>query len=169
MVGDVNLFLYPDEEEDDEDDEDDEEGEGADSADHPRPFRVAGEVDIMIADRRHRGMGLGRAAVRAFLQYVARHQDGILCEYARDKDLPGPGPGPGPRLGLLMAKINKGNARSIALFRSLGFAQEGEVNYFGEVRLVLRDLGALAADVPEGYAELVYSRSDSSLSQDGEQ
>ncbi|KAK3949657.1 hypothetical protein QBC32DRAFT_348642 [Pseudoneurospora amorphoporcata] len=66
-----------------------------------------------------------------------------------------------PRLRMLMAKINKDNAKSIALFKSLGFEQVGDVNYFGEVKLVLRDLGAYAArNVPEGYKEVVYERRD---------
>lgn len=147
MVGDVNLFLYADDE--------DEDG-GIPSA---RPRFCAGEVDIMVAERRHRGKGLGGAAVRAFLQYVWRHLDGVLREYAEDKgDECARAP---PRLRLLMAKVRQDNRQSIALFRSLGFEQEGGVNYFGEVKLVLRRLDEFAADVPEGYRELVYSRSSS--------
>jgi RimJ/RimL family protein N-acetyltransferase len=141
MVGDVNLFLYPYEDEEE------------DQLPSETPEFCAGEVDIMIADQQHRGKGLGRSVVQAFLQYISRHRDGIMQEYAEDKDMPTP-----PRLRLLMAKINQGNAKSISLFKSLGFKQEGEVNYFGEVKLVLRQLDQLAAEVPEGYAELVYSR-----------
>ena len=142
MVGDVNLFLYPYEDEDD--------GESDEPAE--LVFCV-GEVDIMIADQEHRGKGLGRAVVQAFLQYIFLHSDGILNEYAQDKGVEA-----APKLKLLMAKINEGNVKSIALFQSLGFEQEGEVNYFGEIKLVLRDLDRFAAEVPEGYAELVYSR-----------
>ncbi|KAH6840897.1 GNAT domain-containing protein [Chaetomium sp. MPI-CAGE-AT-0009] len=142
MVGDVNLFLYPYEDEDD--------GENEPST---TPAFCVGEVDIMIAGQQHRGKGLGRAVVQGFLQYVARNLAGITQEYAADKDMAST-----PGLKLLMAKINQGNERSLALFKSLGFEQEGEVNYFGEVKLVLRRLDTLAAAVPEGYAELVYSR-----------
>ncbi|GAB1314962.1 hypothetical protein MFIFM68171_05172 [Madurella fahalii] len=145
MVGDVNLFLYPD-----EDDEDEEQEQSA-SVD---PRFCVGEIDIMIADQQHRGKGLGRAVVQTILQYISRNMSGIMHEYAQDKDIQTP-----PRLKLLKAKINQGNAKSIALFHSLGFEREGDVDYFGEVKLVLRDLGMLATDVPEGYAELVYSRS----------
>ncbi|AEO63355.1 uncharacterized protein THITE_2062722, partial [Thermothielavioides terrestris NRRL 8126] len=148
MVGDVNLFLYPYE-------EDDAEG-GDEEKQTPTATHIqscVGEVDIMIADQQHRGRGLGRSVVQAFLQYISRHAAGIMQEYAKDKDMPTP-----PKLKLLMAKINQGNAKSIALFKSLGFEQEGEVNYFGEVKLVLRDLGKFAEVVPEEYAELVYSR-----------
>lgn len=59
-------------------------------------------------------------------------------------------------LKMLMVKIKAANAHSIALFRSLGFVQEGDVNYFGEVKLVLQDFDSLTATVPEGYIELVY-------------
>ncbi|KAH6641514.1 GNAT domain-containing protein [Chaetomium tenue] len=152
MVGDVNLFLYPY--------EDEGEGEGDDDdGDFPSatPDYCVGEVDIMIAGAQHRGKGLGRAVVQGFLQYVARHRAGITREYAEDKDMAAAVPG----LKLLMAKIDEGNEKSLALFRSLGFRQEGEVNYFGEVKLVLRDLDMLAEEVPEGYAELVYSREQS--------
>jgi RimJ/RimL family protein N-acetyltransferase len=141
MVGDVNLFLYPYEDEDEE------------QLPSETPEFCVGEVDIMIAGQQHRGKGLGRAVVQAFLQYISRHLDGIMQEYAEDKDMPTP-----PKLKLLMAKINQGNAKSIALFKSLGFEQEGEVNYFGEVKLVLRHLDRFAAEVPELYSELVYSR-----------
>ncbi len=143
-MGDVNLFLYPYEEEDDLE------------LPSATPEFCVGEIDIMIAGQQHRGKGLGRAVVHAFLQYISRHLDGIMREYAEDKDMPTP-----PGLKLLMAKINQTNANSVALFKGLGFEQEGEVNYFGEVKLVLRDLDRLAAQVPEGYEELVYSRDQS--------
>lgn len=159
MVGDVNLFLYPDEDDEYEEEEQEQEQEQPAFTD---PRFCVGEVDIMIADQQHRGRGLGRAVMQTFLKYISRNLGGIMHEYTQDKDIQTP-----PQLKLFMAKINQGNTKSIALFKSLGFKQEGEVNYFGEVKLVLRDLGMLAADVPEGYAELVYSRS--SPSQDEQQ
>ncbi|KAK3906564.1 GNAT domain-containing protein [Staphylotrichum tortipilum] len=143
MVGDINLFLYPYEDEDEE------------YNPLATPEFCVAEVDIMIAEREHRGRGIGRAVVQAFLQYTSRHLEGIMAEYAEDKDMPTP-----PGLKRLMAKINQGNAQSIALFKSLGFEQEGEVNYFGEVKLVLRRLDQLTNEVPEGYSELLYSREE---------
>ncbi|KAJ4414539.1 hypothetical protein N0V85_003100 [Neurospora sp. IMI 360204] len=156
MIGDVNLFLYPN--------DDDEEDQAVDDW-----FQCIGEVDIMIAAHDHRGQGLGRAVVSGFLQYISRNLEGILREYYTGEREQQAGstttttnsPMLKPRLGMLMAKINKDNTKSIALFRGLGFEQEGDVNYFGELKLVLRDLGAYAsANVPEGYAELVYKRED---------
>lgn len=140
MVGDVNLFLYPDEEEEE---------------DRPGvPKFCVGEVDIMIADKQHRGRGLGQEVVKTFLQYVSRHQAEITEEYAEDKDIVPP-----PRLKMLMAKINEANGKSLSLFNALGFEQEGEANYFGEVKLVLQNLDEFASqNIPQGYRELVYSR-----------
>ncbi|KAK4192995.1 GNAT domain-containing protein [Podospora australis] len=144
MIGDVNLFLYPHEEEDEEP--------------TAQPKFCVGEVDIMIADPAQRGKGLGRAVVGAFLAYIEKHEQEIMEEYASDKDI-----SPAPGLKMLMAKISEGNTKSIALFESLGFEKEGEVNYFGELKLVLRDLkGFVEKRTPEGYKELVYSRESSS-------
>ncbi|KAK3377769.1 GNAT domain-containing protein [Podospora didyma] len=151
MVGDVNVFLYPY----DNDDDDDTETPSSD---------LVGEIDIMIADSKHRGQGLGRAAVLAFLHYIARNLDGVLREYSSSKEgeegkKNGAPPATTTRLKRLMAKIHKDNAKSIALFRSLGFEQEGDVNYFGELKLVHRDLEKLvSANNVEGYVELVYER-----------
>jgi len=144
MVGDINLFLYPYE---------DEEGEYDDPS-AAVEFCMA-EVDIMIAEREQRGKGLGRAVVLGFLQYVSRHLAGIMGEYAEDKGMER-----APGLKRVMAKINKGNGQSIGLFTSLGFVQEGEVNYFGEVKLVLGGLEELTREVPEGYEELLYLREE---------
>ncbi|KAK3995642.1 GNAT domain-containing protein [Cladorrhinum sp. PSN332] len=148
MMGDVNLFLYPDEEEGDEEDQ------------PGIPKFCVGEVDIMIADDENRGKGLGREAVRTFLKYVYERREEIMREYAEDKDIL---PARAPGLKMVMAKISQGNDKSLALFEKLGFEQEGEANYFGEVKLVLRDLGGFVwREEPEGYRELVYSRDPSS-------
>ncbi|KAK4164901.1 GNAT domain-containing protein [Cladorrhinum sp. PSN259] len=143
MIGDINLFLYPDEEEE-------EESPGV-------PKFCVGEVDIMIAGAQHRGKGLGREVVKVFLKYICEHQEEIMREYAGDKDIVPP-----PKLKALMAKINQANEKSLALFGGvLGFKQEGEANYFGEVTLVLRDLEKFTRENGlEGYRELVYSRDD---------
>jgi len=150
MIGDVNLFLYPHEKDFAED------GDEMPSKVGEERVDCVGEVDIMIADQEHRGKGLGRAVVQAFLQYIWRHADDITDEYALDKGLIGR-----PKLRHLMAKIGQQNVRSVALFKSLGFEQIGEVNYFGEVTLVLRDLGEFATkEVPEAYKELTYQRDE---------
>jgi methionyl-tRNA synthetase len=36
-----------------------------------------------------------------------------------------------------MVKIQEGNAASRTLFQTLGFKQQGEVNYFGEVMMAM--------------------------------
>ncbi|KAI1104848.1 GNAT domain-containing protein [Jackrogersella minutella] len=152
MMGDINLFLTPWEPDDDTD---------ARVNGDPRETCCSAEVDIMIADQKHRGKGFGRAAVATFLLFVRRNLDGILAEYA--------GAGSGrPALRELIAKINAGNAGSIALFKSLGFEQRGGVNYFGEIQMVLEGFGLegdgmkggwVAAVGEGGYRELGYDRS----------
>lgn len=112
MRGDINFFLYPFESED-EDETMDTEG------------WVTGEVDVMIASPSHRGQGLGRSAVCALLVYIQKHINGILAEYGA-KELKG-----------LMVKIKEGNKGSRALFEKLGFVQKGEVNYFGEILMMI--------------------------------
>lgn len=120
MRGDVNFFLYPAEQED--------------RGDGPRGEAtgrwLVGEIDVMIAEREHRGRGLGREAVWAMLAYLCRHKDEMLAEYQQQHD-------DGARLKGVMAKIKQGNAGSRALFDGLGFRQQGGVNYFGEVTLVM--------------------------------
>ncbi|KAL7922475.1 acetyltransferase domain-containing protein [Trichoderma austrokoningii] len=117
MKGDVNFFLHLD-------DEDDEEGSD---------IRLKGEIDVMIAEQQHRGKGTGEAAVRTILAYIQKNLTGILDEYAQgenlDKDK--------IRLVGLMAKIKEDNTGSRGLFKKLGFRQEGEANYFGEVKMVM--------------------------------
>lgn len=146
MVGDVNFFLYPDEEA-----EKDSNDRGVSRC------HCVGEVDIMIASAQDRGKGVGRGVVASFLHYVWRHREEMLGEYCEGHDEERHRTR-GAELTMLMAKIKEGNAGSIALFKSLGFEQEGGVNYFGEVKMVLRDLAKTVAVVPEGYAELVYRR-----------
>ncbi|RYO74378.1 hypothetical protein DL766_009811 [Monosporascus sp. MC13-8B] len=176
MVGDINLFLTPWEE--------DEDGDGreingpvTDGAVDPIPHGKRdcavsycnGEVDIMIADRGRRGNGLGISAVSTLLHFIRRHLESILAEYGKAREA-------GPRATVnsrhelkdLVAKINAANVGSIALFTKLGFEQRGEVNYFGEIEMVLEDFGRVAPEVVDGkggayvagYRELVYERSN---------
>lgn len=150
MIGDINFFLYLWDDEEDEQD-----GAGASGLVQPS-YYCTGEIDIMIAGHNDRGQGLGKAAVSAFLHYIWSNLDAILSEYQSSS--PGQVEGaPRSRLKSLMAKIKATNAHSIALFKSLGFEQEGDVNYFGEIKLVLEDLDHLASP-QEGHRVLDYSR-----------
>jgi len=147
MIGDVNFFLYSSDDGDDTDSETTDDG----------PINCVGEVDIMIADPKDRGKGTGKAVAVAFLHYIFHNLDAVLAEYAHAQDKPQQWI---PELKMLMAKIKADNEQSIALFRSLGFTQEGDVNYFGEVKLVLQNFDRIYATKPEGYIELVYAKGD---------
>lgn len=116
MRGDVNFFLHAYQDENDEPE--------AESW-------LTGEVDVMIAGEDHRRQGLGRAAVCALLVYLESHLDQILQEH----DLASGGSA--STLKGLMVKIQEGNAASRTLFQTLGFKQQGEVNYFGEVMMAM--------------------------------
>ncbi|KAI0011073.1 acetyltransferase domain-containing protein [Xylariaceae sp. FL0662B] len=155
MLGDVNLFLTLWEEDED----------AAACCD--------AEVDIMIVEPENRGRGLGKAAVLAFLAFVRRNLRGILDEYGSvggddDDDDGAKEKIKKKRLVLrdLVVKIKATNSGSIALFGSLGFRRKGDVNYFGEIQMVLEGFGeeggseaGWAAGKTEGYRELVYDRS----------
>lgn len=144
MVGDINFFVYPSDKDDDDD--------GSKGL-------YEGEVDIMIADEANRSKGFGRAAVTALLHYVARHSEAIMSEYVKGLQPPAAA----GRLVLVMARIKAENVGSIALFRSLGFEQRGEVNYFGEIKMVLPEglFDKLGEKMPEtGYEEIEYRRLD---------
>lgn len=126
MRGDINFFLYVDE----DDDEDEEAEDGM-----KNKKNLIGEVDVMIAAKEHRGRGIGEAAVRALLTYIWGHLDEILKEYTDgDEDLKR---GEDVTMSGLMVKIKEGNKGSRALFGKLGFRQKGEVNYFGEVTMTM--------------------------------
>ncbi|KAF6845051.1 N-acetyltransferase 9-like protein, partial [Colletotrichum musicola] len=138
-IGDINFFVYPHDEDED---------------------AYVGEVDVMVAAKEHRGRGVGHAAVTALLTYVHEKQGQILKEYA---DGEGKSEEKKPVLKGLMVKIKEGNAASIALFKKIGFAQKGEVNYFGEIEMVLGDLGQFVASpagvkAAEEFREVTYSR-----------
>ncbi|KAH0497949.1 hypothetical protein TgHK011_005230 [Trichoderma gracile] len=146
MRGDINFFLYLD-----DDDEDDEEVAGLRES---NMIRLRGEVDVMIASRQHRGKGFGEAAVRSMLGYIRRHLSEILNEYANGEGVDEEK----VQLVGLMAKIKEDNTGSRALFRKLGFKQEGEANYFGEVKMVMDWEGSGIEGLMGGwqYRELEY-------------
>lgn len=129
MIGDVNFFLHP--YEDTGDGEPEGEGEIIEDGVLKKKGLLTGEVDIMVADADWRRKGIGRAAVRALLVYVTVNMGFILQEFVGTRQ------DASASLRNLVAKIQKSNEASIALFKGLGFRQEGEVNYFGEVRLVM--------------------------------
>lgn len=119
MIGDVNLFLYPC----------DEEGNGEDEDEI-----VVGELEIMIARAEARGNGLAREALQAFMWYVMDSLPAVLEEYTRGCGSSKKRPN---RLSYLRVKIDKDNTRSLGLFETLGFCRVSEPNYFGEVELRL--------------------------------
>lgn len=114
MVGDINLFLIPNEDSDDD-------------------REVVGEVEIMIAKKDLQNRGLGHAALAAFLMYIgnSEYMSAILIEYCKAKSAV-------KRLAYLRVKIHESNARSIGLFESFVFRKTAEgTNYFGEIELRL--------------------------------
>lgn len=161
MVGDINLFLTLWEEDGDEDGEGQAAPAAAGTAQGNR--YCVGEVDIMIADHKNRGRGMGRAAVTAFLWFIQKNAAGILAEYAAGEGLDGQARRP-LVFKELVVKIKASNEGSIALFKGLDFQQRGAVNYFGEIEMVLSDLdkdteNAKIREV-EGYRELTFDRSN---------
>lgn len=144
MKGDVNFFLYLD---------DDDDGNGAEQREGSH-IRLRGEIDVMIAGQQHRGKGTGEAAVRTILAYIRKNLTGILQEYAQgenlDKDK--------IQLVGLMAKIKEDNTGSRGLFKKLGFRQEGEANYFGEVKMVVSWEEVEGVGMADGleYREVAY-------------
>jgi RimJ/RimL family protein N-acetyltransferase len=128
MIGDVNLFLC----EDDEEDDDAVQG------------RLIGEVEIMIARKDLQGKGLGSAVLRAFLWYIITNLNAILSEYeiSGAKDAKG-------SLRYFRVKIDAKNDRSIKLFEKAGFKLVSDKpNYFGELELRLGpDKGVYSYDI----------------------
>ncbi|KAH0605112.1 uncharacterized protein H6S33_005094 [Morchella sextelata] len=142
MIGDVNLFLYLEDSETE-----------VDASGEARQVAV-GEIEIMVAEKAHRGRGLGRGALLLFLAYVLVHQGEIMEQWGQ--------PGVGV-LEALRVKIGSGNERSLKLFESVGFVKKSEVeSYFGEFELVLRDMGVEGMERRvgefgmEGWREVVY-------------
>ncbi|KAI0135707.1 GNAT domain-containing protein [Daldinia grandis] len=169
MVGDVNLFLSPWDGEGGgggQGEGREQMGDGGEQmgdGEEAKAYYTA-EIDIMIADPKFRGVGLGRAAVATFLSFVRRHLDGILAEYTGSLDIRSANGR--PVLKDVVAKINAGNKASIVLFQALGFRQRGETNYFGEIEMVLEGVGEIdgwektgSSVMGDMYRELFYDRS----------
>lgn len=165
MLGDINLFLRVEEDEDAE--EEDLKAEKAQDRLDPGP-RIAGEVELMIAEKENQGRGFGRATLLSFLRYVAAHESEIAHEFIGSEDPSVRGfleRGGRPRLSRLSVKIGCENRRSLALFEGALFQKVSEKpSYFGEFELrrervvvaeveaELRQAGVL------GYIELKYLR-----------
>ncbi|QIX00444.1 hypothetical protein AMS68_005961 [Peltaster fructicola] len=137
MVGDINLFLL---------NEDD---------DSTEQSILIGEIELMIAQTKSRRQGYGRAALLAFLEYVAARQADILEEHwtgieATHAVRPS-------NLAYLRVKINQVNNASISLFESVGFKLVSPTpNYFGELELRVSPDMYLPGGTPGRYQCLGY-------------
>jgi RimJ/RimL family protein N-acetyltransferase len=110
MLGDVNLFLVP------------ENDGGVSETTAPA---VVGEIEIMIARREARNRGLGLETLCLFLWYIWTHRRDILDEYSS-----------GANLVYLRVKIDATNSPSIRLFERVGFIKVSEEpNYFDEIEM----------------------------------
>ncbi|KAF4628566.1 hypothetical protein G7Y89_g9587 [Cudoniella acicularis] len=118
MIGDVNLFLTPSEDNENV---------------------CVGELELMIALSSKRRQGFGRATTVAFLHYIEMNIDGILSEFWRGLRPDSTTEREQKNLQL-QVKIGEKNEQSIKLFESLGFEKAQEKpNYFGEYQLWLPD------------------------------
>ncbi|KAH7062347.1 GNAT domain-containing protein [Macrophomina phaseolina] len=134
MIGDVNLFLVPDDEDEDDDA-------------NNQPLRnstvaVVGELEIMIASPAYQGRGIGAAVLAAFITYVDRHLESILAEYsatsAGGATATTTAAAAVTKMSLkhLRVKIGSTNVRSLRLFEKVGFVRVSETpNFFGELEL----------------------------------
>ena len=113
IIGDVNLFIVLNEE---------------DSGD----LSLAGEIELMIAQKQNQRQGIGRAALLVFLRYILEHEDDILKEYfGASRAI-----APTSHFHYFRAKINETNVRSITLFENIGFKKiEESPDFFGEFEL----------------------------------
>jgi RimJ/RimL family protein N-acetyltransferase len=126
MIGDINLFLF----EPEDDDDDDEDGD-VPNISTDKSNGVVGEIELMIARKDLHRQGYGRAALLSFVGYILDSWAHVSAEYSDSGSDDGP-----KSLDYLRVKINQSNARSIALFESVGFEQTATgANYFGEIEL----------------------------------
>lgn len=126
MIGDINLFLF-----EPEDDDDDAEGEGESGSNTGKSNAVVGEIELMIARKDLHRQGYGRAALLSFVGYILDSWAQLGAEYDNSGSNR-----VAKSLDYLRVKINQTNARSIALFESIGFEQTAAgANYFGEIEL----------------------------------
>lgn len=139
-IGDVNLFIIV------------AEGDAGE-------LSLVGEIEIMVADKQYQGMGMGRAALLAFMKYILRHQSEILQEYfSTPREIESR-----PALDHFQVKIGETNHRSLHLFESIGFRRINPApNFFGEWELRMEvtpddvEAQTLQAGI-EQYEEVLYS------------
>lgn len=155
MVGDINLFLRVD---------DGEEGDA--------PPKIVGEIELMIAEKVNQGRGFGKAALLTLLRYIVERQADIVEEFVNadvEAETVSKLRAAGSSLGLscLSVKIGQANARSLALFESLGFTRMSvEPNFFGEFELRRTELElgsidkALETAGVDGHREIPYTRKE---------
>eukprot|EP01133_Synstelium_polycarpum_P006263 gene6263-7264_t len=75
------------------------------------------ELEVMIAEQSCRRRGLGRESIEIMMYYAATTLKHLTLRF--------------------IVKIGEENQPSIALFKSLGFTQIGEINVFREVNLIM--------------------------------
>ncbi|KAK5122482.1 hypothetical protein LTR85_004066 [Meristemomyces frigidus] len=131
MIGDINLFLLPSE---------DEENSSVPSTGSGGGNQVIGEIELMIARSDLRRQGFGRAALLTFMGYLVFYWPSIYSEYTHNAPTqlwPQAQLAQMPyELQHFRVKINQSNTASINLFESVGFKRTKEgANYFGEVEL----------------------------------
>jgi len=112
MVGDVNLFL------------------------HDRDDPTNAEIEIMVAERSFRRLGLAREALLLLMRYGVQAQ-GVTRFFA---------------------KIGEDNGASLALFKSMGYVEVNYVAAFREHELAIAVDAELVAglDSTAGYAKVPY-------------
>jgi len=152
MIGDINLFLFPL--------EDDEENASGLSNAQPAPT-VIGELELMIARKDLQRQGYGRAALVTFRDYIVSHWASVYAEYSghdeqTSRTLPlSPGTTT-PHLAYFRVKVQESNVGSIRLFESVGFRRTAEeANYFGEVELRWQTEESTPAHEPPTQWELL--------------
>lgn len=124
MLGDVNLFLRL---------------EDSDSDSDSRQPDIIGEIELMIALKKHHRNGFGRDSLLSFMRYIADHEAGILEEYVSNDRFAAAAfseLGRPSRISWLSVKIGEKNTGSLKLFECLGFVRVSDKpNYFGEFEL----------------------------------
>jgi ribosomal protein S18 acetylase RimI-like enzyme len=149
MIGDVNLFLYPDSDSDNQDEDDP--PDPSNQKEQEQEQQVVGEVEIMIAKKSEQGKGMGKKILLTFLWFIVSSLEGVMGEYHATH-----GDGKtGSSLKYLRVKIDHENTRSIRLFSSVGFQTVSESpNYFGELELRLPICAGLKEEV-EGRMDAI--------------
>ncbi|KAF7313073.1 Acyl-CoA N-acyltransferase [Mycena kentingensis (nom. inval.)] len=113
MIGDVNIFLHGESQDDEE---------------------FYAEAEAMIAEREFRRKGCAREALQLLLGYATQSSVGSFLCHASLSATDGPSPLPISPASLLV-RISDSNVPSIKLFESLGFKITKRVEVFEEVEM----------------------------------